>query len=894
MVDNPGGVTGAAPDWLPVTSPPSRTTRAGQPPDWLPAQQPPSAMAAALPAVPDWLPAHGSVAPRPAGPPSLPLEEAAAPAPRPPDTGDLRAWLREEPPAPPPAPEPEPAAPPPAPEPEPPAEQVETPDWMAGLDVPPPPAPTMPGGGVTGWLRALDTEQPPAPPPAPAESAPAGEMPAEPQAELPDFLHDLASPAPAVSEPSEPSAELPDFLKELETPDWLTGLDVPPASPAEPKDELADLFAGMETPGTAAEPEAGLPDFLKDLEAPGPAAPEAAEPSADLPDFLVPPERPVRKPSTSSLTPPPDWLDMLGKTPPAAPAEPEAVEAESVEPEPAPVEPAPVAPVTPAAADALDWLAGQFETPAPSVEAPAAPSPAETEPAAPVAADVPDWLAELGEAPAQPAEPPTAPPPPTPEPAAPVGEDTPDWLAELSGAAPSIPSAEPAAPVAGSLDWLESLDFEDAIKDLPSISPATGEDLLGLTGGLEAPSLEEEALPGEEGEVVVGDLPAWMQSLRQQQTGETPVVPAAPVEVVPDLADQIGDLRFEAILGGEQPATAPEKVGALKELAGVIRPEVIFEGETLHVEGLVDEIIVTKDQARRIEKLNNLLFGETTGVTVVERGPGLPVVRWLVALLLLIAVALPAALGLRVLPSPVSRPGPVLEAREEVASLPPQARVLIAFEYEPDAAGEMQPLAVSLLDHLAELENPTVYAVTTRATGPAMIESAFAASDAADGRLNMGYVAGGPNGIRNLAGGSLAAIPSPLSFDYRGQPTNLQATNLHDADLDLIIVLAARWEYLQPWIEQAGTILDVPLLAGMSAAATPMAYPYVDSGQLVAVLSGVNDAATYRLLGGASLTRDLAIIWNGQALGGLVGAVVIVLGGILFGLGSRRSRQEGE
>jgi hypothetical protein len=331
-------------------------------------------------------------------------------------------------------------------------------------------------------------------------------------------------------------------------------------------------------------------------------------------------------------------------------------------------------------------------------------------------------------------------------------------------------------------------------------------------------------------------------------------------------------------------------------MAGVIRPEMIFEGETLEVGDLVDEVVVSKEQARRIELLSELLTGGSGGMVIEEHGPALPITRWLTAILLLLAIGVPILFGTTLLPAPAVRRGPVVDARTHIASLPPGPTVLVAFEYEPDTAAELEPLALALLDHLAGLDNATVYAISSRATGPAMADEAFRQARPQDGTtsnwLNLGYVSGGPNGISALTVGSMSGVPSPLSFDYQGEPTGIGVTRLLDIPLDLVIVLAARSEDLKPWIEQAGTVIDVPMVAAMSASSAPMAYPYQKSGQLVAVMGGVNDAVAYRVLGGGKFSPALLTTWNAQAAGGLAAAVMIILGGVLSSLDARRRQQE--
>jgi hypothetical protein len=228
-----------------------------------------------------------------------------------------------------------------------------------------------------------------------------------------------------------------------------------------------------------------------------------------------------------------------------------------------------------------------------------------------------------------------------------------------------------------------------------------------------------------------------------------------------------------------------------------------------------------------------------------------------------------------------------------IADLPAASTVLVAFEYEPDTAAEMQPLAEALLNHLARRNDITVLALSTRPTGAAMAQSAMAALERTPSSwVNVGYISGGPTGISALMTGALPGFASPLQTDYRGKTLNTQAARLPDLEPGLIIVLAARSEHLRAWIEQAGTPLQTPVLAAVSAGASPLAYPYEQSGQLVAVLSGINDAVAYNALEGGSGEDELITTWNAQGIGGTAAAMLILIGGVVYGLRALRQQQE--
>jgi hypothetical protein len=225
--------------------------------------------------------------------------------------------------------------------------------------------------------------------------------------------------------------------------------------------------------------------------------------------------------------------------------------------------------------------------------------------------------------------------------------------------------------------------------------------------------------------------------------------------------------------------------------------------------------------------------------------------------------------------------------------------VLVAFEYEAEAAGELQPLAEAVVEHLASIDSVTVYTISSRPAGPAMAE-AILHQPAAEARLasnggtwvNLGYISGQANGINALAIGSPPGVPSPLSFDYLGQPTGFEFQQLKDSEVEAIVVVSAQFDELRAWIEQAGVPTGIPMVAAVSAAITPLAHPYETSGQLLSVISGINDAVAYRQISAGEASPELLLTWNAQALGSAAAALLIVLGGIVYGISSLRDQQE--
>jgi hypothetical protein len=98
----------------------------------------------------------------------------------------------------------------------------------------------------------------------------------------------------------------------------------------------------------------------------------------------------------------------------------------------------------------------------------------------------------------------------------------------------------------------------------------------------------------------------------------------------------------------------------------------------------------------------------------------------------------------------------------------------------------------------------------------------------------------------------------------------------------LALVISARFEPVQRWLEQVQPLNQVPTLAITSAAAGPVVRPYLDSGQLAGMVSGYNGGIGYRQLLPRPLTRsELSPLW--RQIRGHNGALIVLLIVIVIG-----------
>lgn len=515
---------------------------------------------------------------------------------------------------------------------------------------------------------------------------------------------------------------------------------------------------------------------------------------------------------------------------------------------------------------------------------------------------IPDWLIKQVEEKVAGA---ASVPPPTTKPS----DDTPEWLQAVAGATETTEDGEQEVPAwlaqAQGLqdpdmqskqsedvpDWLRQAESNVTIPSEPADEQAPPDWVNSL--GIDRISDEERRLrdAAEAIGVDVDDVSQRAAQLRDlgRSSNKWDVEDSAirKMKIDLDLASQIQDLRFEDIVDDGTEAQV-ETVGPLRDVKGAVKPEMIFEGAKLRVDNPIEQLVVTEAQADRVERLRKLMEGDTSQVSeplTQRRGLAL-IERYIVSLLLVVTIALPTLLGAVFLPAQVPVTPNVEAARSTVQSVPENASILVAFEYEPNAQTELEPLVVSLLSDLADLPNATVYAVSTKETGPAIAEQALIASPKLVEKTwnNLGYLPGEANAIQTLSAGGIGGALIPFDSDVQGRPLDMPAQSFEGLDIDLLVVATNKPDTLRIWLEQTTFTEDTSAIALVSQGTAPIAYPYEQSGQLDAVLVGLTDGASYSTLVDADRARQLVPVWNGLGLGSTVAALMIVLSATIYGL----------
>ncbi|MDW8325867.1 MAG: hypothetical protein RMK99_04810 [Anaerolineales bacterium] len=674
---------------------------------------------------------------------------------------------------------------------------------------------------------------------------------------------------------------------EGDVPDWLktlTGdLSAQAAAPAEDMPNWLDTGTSTPAEGTGE----ALPDWLKSLGATGampfPPPPPSA-PTEEMPDRL-----PEATPAQPAIGPQPSPIS----------AEPESTEAElpdwlrkatgPLTTELAPPPPPPVRPVEPQPAEEIpDWLKRATGMLREKPVEPAMPLPAESE-------GLPDWLkAATGPLTTAfaPRETTPVPPPPPDVPGLEKGE-LPDWLRPMTGKLPAVEPAEaPArAPTAEEARPIVSEPSPAGVTAPPLLEsePDWLVTLREVPEELAEP--EAGAVPTPPADLAQAELPSWLAAMR-------------PVDVAPTGLDRETDDYMES-------------VGVLKGLRGVLRaePSVVLPGKSATNVHLLN---YTDAQSRQAALLTKLVTVEAPAPTAQKRLAlsAWPWERWLVAALLILSLVLALPFGrdaagqeisgpfAGLFPLPRTAALEVVRAFETINALDAARPVLVAFDYEPGQAGEMTPLADVVVGHLIRRGLPIV-AISTQVTGAGVAEDRLARlTGAARGRINdyvrgvhyinLGYLPGGPLGIRQLVGAprSLARMGLPASGNLWETAPLLGSVQSFN-DFSAVIVLSHTPDGARAWVEQTqGT--TPRLVLATSAGAAPLVRPYFegDGTRIAGFLGGPAAAMQYDTLGGNVLAVEQERAgwsrrWDMLGVGLLTMAVLLIFGNLIHGV--RRS-----
>jgi hypothetical protein len=222
--------------------------------------------------------------------------------------------------------------------------------------------------------------------------------------------------------------------------------------------------------------------------------------------------------------------------------------------------------------------------------------------------------------------------------------------------------------------------------------------------------------------------------------------------------------------------------------------------------------------------------------------------RW-IFLMMAFAVGIPVLTRATFPEAPTAPTRAVFNA---VEALPEGSLILLAFDYDPGSAPELQPMATAFARHCCLKQHKMIF-LTLWPTGTPMvdqtirnvIEGEFADRGLKYGTdyVNLGYRPGNEVAIKSLA--------SEMRKLYA---TDANGTSLDDLpltkpiknvlDTQLVLNVSAGYPGAKEWVQYAGTLGKMPLGVGVTGVQAPQMYPYYPD-QVLGMLAALKGAAEY-------------------------------------------------
>lgn len=882
-----------APDLLAGLASQTKRAEDDDVPDWLSsinpiAKQKPLAPAAPEPETDFFAQFNKSTSEPPATPVEKPSEKDA-PSQPPTDRDELSAWFSQ-------------AAEQPA---EPVSLEPDTPQtemgWMNNFDSPGIPAqtPAPKAEEDLSWLRDLE-----------ASSKQTGDL-NKPEQDT-GWMPNIQAPSSSSQPPS-----APDDLSWLND---LGGISAPtqPASsqPSAPKEDLNWLddlgrSSGPSQPSKPSQPSAPKEDlsWLENLgrtqESSPPPPSQSSSASAPKEDLswlsnLGEPSEPL--PSTPAQS-----FDTFGQDKPSTPPEDLSWLQNLGEPS----EPLPTTP-----AQSFDTLAQDKSSTSREESQPV--SAASVSEPTPTVQDEPDWLKNMTE---QSEDMPASADVLSPSHTAPLSEETeqfmPDWLKSATEQ-PSMPIGVEALdqfrdkyqpPAENLFDWLEPSQEPPRRQEepfLPSGTPVPA----AIDSGLFSPASDSASLSNQDVDSLLSmEMPDWLSradpgaSEASPQETASPTVEEGEALAPVELPSWVQAMRPVESVVSENAASMDDQLteqdGPLAGLRGLIPMAPI--GSAQRPKPLSLKLQATDEQQAGAALLQQILTGETAPRAVLAESVVLPqnVLRWALSALLLVMLGSMILLRTQSMPVSPGLPEAVSAASSAVANIPENSQVLVVIDYEPALAGEMEATSGPLLDQMVLLRHPRLSFLSTSPNGSALAERLMTSANinlpspaglgynVGEHYFNLGYLPGGAAGVLEFVGSPKTAMPS--------------AAVERLSEFSAVVLLTDHAESGRIWVEQLAALKQIDpsltnqtLLVVSSAQAGPLLQPYVSSGQITGMVSGLSDAATYEFVnnGRPGIARTY---WDTFGVGLMTAIAAITLGSLwsLFtGLRARRAEAE--
>lgn len=265
---------------------------------------------------------------------------------------------------------------------------------------------------------------------------------------------------------------------------------------------------------------------------------------------------------------------------------------------------------------------------------------------------------------------------------------------------------------------------------------------------------------------------------------------------------------------------------------------------------------------------------------------GNPAGRRVVFLYVAVAVVLPLTMQLT---QKIEVTPEVNQLYHGLQALPPGAKVLATFDYDPGSAAELQPMAETFFKYAFD-RGFKIIIMGLWPQGPQQANMALAKVLSEDrykikslrygvDYVNLGFQSGNEFVIQRMGGEFKSMFPT----DYNGTPYDslpIVRNVKNFSNIDYSFNLSAGYPGTKEWVLVGVDQFGFKLGAGNTAVQTTGMYPYVRSGQLIGILGGMSGAAEFEEI--TKYRGKGTKFMLSQSFAHVVVVVFIIIGNVAF------------
>lgn len=246
---------------------------------------------------------------------------------------------------------------------------------------------------------------------------------------------------------------------------------------------------------------------------------------------------------------------------------------------------------------------------------------------------------------------------------------------------------------------------------------------------------------------------------------------------------------------------------------------------------------------------------------------------------------------------PLGLPVPIQNESQKwfnyIKDIPDGSIIVYSPMYGTSAMPELFPMTLGMMHQLFQ-KNVKIIVVTFWAEGALVFDQALRQVDPASyGKvygvdwIDLGYIPGSEPAMRAFGEDFIKTVPKDYiqGLDTASFPIMQEAKSARD--VDLIISIETGTPGLTEWLRQWQEPFKVPIIVGCIGVSAPGMAPFLQSGQLSAILPGLTSSAEYELL---INRKGLAIAGvDAISMSHILVVLLVILGNIGYFASRRKS-----